>query len=53
MIFSMHAIMVRHPIPFDSEFNEKDESIDEVLNQVIAFLKAGFLAPPSNHTNME
>ncbi len=23
MIFSMHAIMVWHPIPSDSEFNEK------------------------------
>lgn len=42
MIFSMHAIMVWHPIPSDSEFNEKEESIDEVVNHVIAFLKAGF-----------
>jgi AcrR family transcriptional regulator len=47
MIFSMHAIMVQHPIPANSDFKEEKDSIDEVLNHVIAFLKAGFLAPAS------
>jgi AcrR family transcriptional regulator len=51
MIFSMHAIMVRHPIPSDSGFYDNKENIDEVLNHVITFLKAGFLAPPSSNSN--
>jgi AcrR family transcriptional regulator len=53
MIFSMHAIMVQHPIPSDSGFKDDKENIDEVLNHVITFLKAGFLAPPSNNSNLE
>ena len=50
MIFSMHAIMVQHPIPADTNMENKKESIDELLNYVITFLKAGLLAPASTET---
>ena len=53
MIFSMHAIMVQHPIPADTNMEDKKESIDELLNYVITFLKAGFIAPASTDTKME
>jgi hypothetical protein len=53
MIFSMHAIMVQHPIPANTEMGVKNESIDELLNYVITFLKAGLLAPASTDTKME
>jgi AcrR family transcriptional regulator len=50
MIFSMHAVMVQHPIPPGSGLEGKDENIDEIVNHVITFLKAGFLAPASDST---
>ena len=53
MIFSMHAIMVQHPIPADTNVENKKESIDELLNYVITFLKAGLKAPASADTKME
>ena len=53
MIFSMHAIMLPHPIPSDSGFYDNEENIDAVLNHVIVFLKAGFLAPASSDKKME
>lgn len=53
IIFSMHAIMVQHPIPADTGMEIKQESIDELLNYVITFLKAGLLAPASTKSKME
>jgi AcrR family transcriptional regulator len=53
MIFSMHAIMVQHPIPQNSDFIVEKESTEDKINHVITFLKAGFLAPASINTNLE
>jgi len=53
MIFSMHAIMVQHPIPQNSNFKVEKESTDEIVNHVITFLKAGLLAPSSKDKNVE
>jgi AcrR family transcriptional regulator len=53
MIFSMHAIMVQHPIPANTGMETKPESIDQLLKYVITFLKAGLLAPASTVTKME
>jgi AcrR family transcriptional regulator len=53
MIFSMHAIMVQHPIPQNSDFIVEKESTEDIINHVITFLKAGFLAPASINTNLE
>jgi len=53
MIFSMHAIMVQHPIPADTGIEDKNENIDDLLNHVIIFLKAGFLAPASTNEKLE
>lgn len=53
MIFSMHAIMVQHPIPHNSEDHAVEENIDDIVDHVITFLKAGFLAPASADRKME
>ena len=53
MIFSMHAIMVQHPIPQSSNFKIEKESTEDTINYVITFLKAGFMAPASNTSRVE
>jgi len=53
MIFSMHAIMVQHPIPQSSNFKIEKESTEDTINYVITFLKAGFMAPASNTSGVE
>jgi len=53
MIFSMHAIMVQHPIPQNSNFKVEKESTEDTINYVITFLKAGFLAPSSVKSDMK
>ena len=50
MIFSMHAIMLQHPMPTNSQFKDEKESTEDTINYVITFLKAGFLAPASTHS---
>jgi hypothetical protein len=53
MIFSMHAIMVQHPFPANARIKNNQESIDGLLDYVITFVKAGFLAPSSSGKKME
>jgi hypothetical protein len=45
--------MVQHPIPPNSGIENQNESIDQLLNYVITFLKSGLLAPASANTKME
>jgi AcrR family transcriptional regulator len=53
MIGSMHAIMLQHPMPPDSPFKNEKESTEDIINHVITFLKAGFLAPASTNSSVE
>jgi AcrR family transcriptional regulator len=53
MIFSMHAIMVQHPIPPNSHIKDENESTEDIVNHVITFLKAGFLAPSSVNSDIK
>jgi len=53
MIFCMHAIMVQHPIPENSNIEGEEENTEDIINHVITFLKAGFSAPPSTDIKME
>jgi AcrR family transcriptional regulator len=50
MIFSMHAIMLQHPMPTNSQFKDEKERTEDTINYVITFLKAGFLAPASTNS---
>ena len=50
MIFCMHAIMVQHPIPQNSQFKDEKETTEDIVNYVITFLKAGFIAPATTHS---
>jgi AcrR family transcriptional regulator len=53
MIFSMHAIMVQHPIPQNSQFKDEKEKTEDIVNYLITFLKAGFLASTSVRSDMK